>query len=948
MAFVIGEVVAPISGDPSGFHKAVSDVERAGNNLARNMSTKMQDVGKSMSNVGMGMSKYVTAPLVGVGTAAVMTVANFDDAMSKVRAISGATGDDFDKLRQQAVDLGSTTRFSAAEAAEGMSYLALAGWDTNEILEATPALLDLASAGAVELGAAADIVSDTMSAFGMSAEEATRASDVFARAQADSNQDVMMLGETMKYAAPVAQAFGASLEETAAIAGKMADAGIKGSQAGTALRSGFLRLAAPTKEVNDGLKMLGVEATNTDGSMRNVMDILRDMESGMGDLSESQRLQAMRAIFGTNAMAGWQAVMEQGVDSLDDLHTELLNADGSAKEISDTMEDNLAGAFRAMRSAIDGFLIQVGDVLKPYVQAAAEWIGNLAAKFGQLSDGAKRAIVIGAVIVAALGPILLIVGKVISIIGKLIPVFGQLGKAASFVARLPMMFGKIPLIIGKVVAAFAKVKAVFLALTGPIGIIIGIIALLVAGFVKLWRENEEFRESVIAAWEKIKASAIEIWNAIQPIIEGVMEGIKATVSVVLGWIAWFWETWGKTILDVVMVIWDQIALVIMTVVKVIAGIIDFVMSVIRGDWESAWEAIKSIGEAVWEFIKGTVENVFGAIATIIISITEAIGEFFEEHWEGIRDFFAGIWDAMKEKVNQVIEAMYTYVTDRIEAMKEWLAETWESIKETVSEAWENMKSAIAEKAQEIYDGIKERFTAVLEWIGGLPAQLLALGTEMISKLWDGIKNFFRDTVVGGIKDLIKNNIRNPFADIDLFQIGKDIVQGLINGIRNMGSNLTGAIRGVAEGAVDRAKAFFGIGSPSKVFEGIGTNIGEGLTIGIENAQRMVEGAMEGMSGRVISAGVISAGVDVSDDGAFAGMRGLLGGAMENMSAGIANAGLSGAGKQTVNHSGTIRIVGVGSKGEFVDSVDVVIERLAQTFADNDRRLQNRVGLVPNN
>ena len=237
----------------------------------------------------------IALSVAGVGLSAsdlVTTYNDFETGMSAVKSLSGATNEEFIQLKQTAKDLGATTAFSASEASEGMQYLAMAGWDTNEIIAAMPGLLDLAAAGATDLGAAADIVSDVMTAMGMEANEASRAADVFAKAATSSNTTVEMLGETMKYAAPIAHTFGMSLEEVAALAGMMANAGIKGSQAGTALRASLLRMSKPTTDMQKTMTELGISFTDANGNMKKTGDIVRKHEKSFTDLSESQRHEA--------------------------------------------------------------------------------------------------------------------------------------------------------------------------------------------------------------------------------------------------------------------------------------------------------------------------------------------------------------------------------------------------------------------------------------------------------------------------------------------------------------------------------------------------------------------------------------------------------------------------------------------------------------------------------
>ncbi|MEJ8546632.1 phage tail tape measure protein [Brevibacillus borstelensis] len=419
---------------------------------------KLKDVGSKLTSIGKDLSAKVTAPIVGLGTAAVATVSKFDDGMSKVQAITGATAAEMEKLRQQAKDLGRDTRFSASEVADAYNYLGMAGWKTNQILEATPAMLNLAAAGAIDLGRAADIVSDTMSQFGLDASQAGHAADIFAVAQANANLNVDMLGHTMKYAGPVANAFGASLEETSAMAMIFANAGIKADQAGTALRSGFTRLAAPPKEAADALAELNIKTKDSAGNMLPLQDIVAQLSTKFSGLSESQQLSAAKAIFGQEAMAAWIAAIQTGPETLQRFTDMLINSTGAADKMAKTMEDNIGGSFRSLKSAIEGAAIAIGDRLKEPIRAIADHITALTRKFSQISPAMQDLIIKIGLIAAAIGPALVVIGTLVSSVGSIASAFGAVSLAV------------------------AEAGGILAVLTGPIGLTVGAIAgLTVAG-----------------------------------------------------------------------------------------------------------------------------------------------------------------------------------------------------------------------------------------------------------------------------------------------------------------------------------------------------------------------------------------------------------------------------------------------------------------------------------
>lgn len=374
---------------------------------AYNQATANSNAARSNLGSAVMLGTTIAAPFI----AATKTAANFDFEMHKVKAISGATDEEFKTLTDTAKKLGATTEYTAAEASAGMRYLAMAGFKTNQITAAMPPLLDLATAGSVDLARASDIVSDTMTAFGLSAGETKRICDVFAVTVTNTNTDVNMLGETMKYAAPISKAFGVSLEETSAIAGLMANAGIKASQAGTSLRSGMLRLAGPPKMAADALdkmgisleelnveqreaaivlKELGISMEDANGP-RKMSIILEELRKKMADYSNEQKLATAKAVFGTNAASGWVAVLDQGSASLEKMTTALENSEGAASKTADIMRNNAQGAMTALSSAIEGVAIAVGSTMLPALQETAVFVTGYTSQLAEFATEHKTA-----------------------------------------------------------------------------------------------------------------------------------------------------------------------------------------------------------------------------------------------------------------------------------------------------------------------------------------------------------------------------------------------------------------------------------------------------------------------------------------------------------------------------------------------------------------------------
>lgn len=369
-------------------HKIAADV---------NAKSARSDLGSTLAT-----SAVMAAPFVGMLSKA----ADFEAVMSKVKAITVSDDKAMQQLTATARELGEKTMFSATQAGEAMTYLGMAGWNSQQIMAGMPGLLNLAAASGTDLARTADIVSDDLTAFGLSAEHAGHMADVFAKTSTKTNTNVEMLGETMKYAAPVAHAFGASLEETAALTGIMANSGIKASAAGTALRSGFLRLAgtsakstkaieemglslseatAQQEEARAALASLGIAMDDTNGP-RKMGAIVRDLADKTKDMSKEQRLATLATIFGTNAASAWVAVIDQGPDALDQLTKELENSDGAATAMAETMQNNARGAMVRLQSASESVAISIGGTMLPTLAELGDSLANEAAYVSKVAS----------------------------------------------------------------------------------------------------------------------------------------------------------------------------------------------------------------------------------------------------------------------------------------------------------------------------------------------------------------------------------------------------------------------------------------------------------------------------------------------------------------------------------------------------------------------------------
>ena len=586
----------------------------------------LEKVGGKIADVGETLTTHVTVPVLAAGTAAVKTASDFDTAMSKVAAVSGATGDELQDLRDKAREMGAKTKFSASEAAEAMNYMAMAGWKTGDMLDGIEGIMNLAAASGEDLATTSDIVTDALTAFGLTAADSGHFADVLAAASSNANTNVSMMGETFKYCAPVAGALGFSCEDTAEAISLMANSGIKGSQAGTALRSMMNALAGEVKFCGDSFGEIEIATTNADGSMRDLNDILADCRVAFSQMSESEQASAAQALVGKNAMSGFLAVMNAAPSDIEKLNSaistcsdEVDGYNGVTEKMAAVMQDNLGGQLTILKSQLEELAISFGEILMPAIRAIVTKIQALVDKLNQMDPATKETIVKIALVAAALGPLLVVVGKTMVTVGKLM----------QFISNLPT-------IIAGAKAAFSSFGAAIGGISAPVVAVIAVIAALVAAFVHLWKTNDEFRAKITAIWEQIKGifsgfcqGIVDRLNALGFDFENIGEVIKAV-----------WDGLCKFLKPIFEGQFQQIANTFKAVTDIILSILDIFVGIFTGDWSRVWNGIKGIFVAVWNFLKDTLQNYMNVLCNIFGTSLDEVKEFWVNVWNAIKNFLS--------------------------------------------------------------------------------------------------------------------------------------------------------------------------------------------------------------------------------------------------------------------------------------------------------------------
>jgi TP901 family phage tail tape measure protein len=648
----VGYLLLDTKGFQSGFSSAMKDMKTFQDESAT-VSDKFSAMGSALTSVGGTLTKSVTLPLVGVGAAVMKVGSDFEAQMSRVQAISGATGDELKALTDQAIDLGATTAFSAGEAAEGMENLASAGFNTQEIMSAMPGLLDLAASSGAELGTASEIAASAIRGFGLAASDAGHVADVFAEAAARTNAQTEDMGEAMKYIAPVAKAMGQSLEETAAAVGIMSDAGIKGSQAGTSLRSALSRLAKPTDVMLAKMGELGLSFYDAQGNMLPLNGIIEQLETNMAGLTQEQRNNALITLFGQESLSGMLALMERGPEELRALTESFEDCDGAAAEMAETMLDNTKGSVEEMMGSIETLAIRLQQVMAPAVTAVVQKITEFVNKLSSLSPETLQMIVTIAGVVAALGPLLLIIGKLSSAIGSIISLVGGAG----------------------------GLSAVLTALTGPIGIVIAAIAALVTAWVT---DFGGIREKTAEIFEAIKSVFTTAWEFISNL----------------------WNENFLNIQNIAQTVWSNIELIFSTAFNLISNAFQIFAALFQGDWDTAWNLVKEGASLIWETIKTLFSNFLNLLVDTLIHIGVRLLQAAKDTFNKVKEGFQNVWDAIKtwfsEVVNDPVNTIKGIGSALFEAGKSIFTSLWDGMKsiwESITSWVSNAVNWISEKVQ---------------------------------------------------------------------------------------------------------------------------------------------------------------------------------------------------------------------------------------------------------
>lgn len=726
------------------------------------MGSKLESLGSKITSIGSQLTQKLTVPIVTAFGAAIKTTADFEAEMSKVQAISGATAEQLSILTDKAREMGAKTKFTATEAGQAFEYMAMAGWKTEDMLGGIEGIMNLAAASGEELGTTSDIVTDALTAFGMEANEAGRFADILASAASNANTNVAMMGESFKYVAPVAGAMGYSAEDVAIALGLMANSGIKADMAGTSLRNMMQRMAKPTKESQAAMDRLGISLQDDEGNMlsfRQIMDTLRDSmvdinmsledynfqldlldeslangsltqkkyDEALEELNKqafgaegAEQARAAAMLGGTRAMAGLLAITNASIEDYEKLTEAIDNssqqfamlADGSIKPLNEALKDgseiigtyngqaeamaavmlnNLSGQWTIIKSKLSEFALSIGNLLLPKLKELTQYISDLVDKFNNMSDEEKMQIVKIAGIAAAIGPLLMGLGKFIGIIGKILQFAPQIATALQGASGAMSGLG----------AGAAGAIAPVLAIVAAIGV-------LVAAFVNLWNNNEQFRTGMTATWDRIKESFSGFIEAIQERLPAIQEAFNNVVEVVKP----IWDGFCQLLGPTFQAAFDTIAVILDALFNAIINVIDMITGLLTGNKELFMQGLTGFLTTIWTYLLNWWTILWTWITETINVVLSFFGTSLEELWETIKTFFTELWEGVTEKVTELVdwviekvEEICTFISSLPDRFYQWGVDMIQGLIDGIRSMINEVGNAIEEVASKIAEFI---------------------------------------------------------------------------------------------------------------------------------------------------------------------------------------------------------------------------------------------------
>lgn len=802
---------AKITGDASKFQKAMQQAETSMQKLNQKFGSfggALETLGGKMTSAGTKITALEAAAggaAVALGTQAVKAGASFEAEMSKVSAISGSTGNDLKALTDKAKEMGKKTKFSATESAEAFEYMAMAGWKTDDMLNGIEGIMNLAAASGEDLATTSDIVTDALTAFGLSASDSAEFSDVLAAASSNANTNVSMMGDTFKYVAPVAGALGYSVQDTAIAVGLMANSGIKASQAGTSLRAILSRLAKPTEQVQTAMNELGISLTDSNGNMKSMRQVMEDMRNGFSGLTKDQQANYAATIGGQEAMSGLLAIVNASEEDFNKLTTAIDGSEGTCKNMANTMQKNLSGQFTILKSQIEGINIQIFEKMEPallqVVQAANGMISafNAAKDAGGVGKGIEAAIkaLDGMVSAGAISDVFstiadklqLVYDKLKSLKDSGVPI-EKIAAAAAALGPTLVVAGKASTVLG---GGFQSVSGIIGSLSGVFGGAKSEISGLAGWFGKFSGLLKNAKGSLLAAggafqtlFGKMKLIGGGIFgkigtglSALASKFSGITGPIKNVAALLGGKVS---AVFGK-VSGVFSKIGGVFGAVGEKLAPLISGFQDFAVK-IGGALSSVLQVAGSFGGQFTSILMKAFG--FGAIGGLILVGLGLIQKNFG-------DKIGEILTMVQEKAPQIITDFCTGITEKIPELISQGAALVGNLLDTLTALAPSIISGGANILVSLAAGFAEELPTLLEKAGGLIISIvqalteklpviLNTGMQIISSLVQGISSFLPELIPAAVEMIL--TLADSLVDQlpDLIDSGIQLLEAVVKGI----------------------------------------------------------------------------------------------------------------------------------------------------------------------
>ena len=855
----LGSIVAHLKLEMNDFNSNLNRAKDAIDSTSNNFRG-VEAAGKTFSSVGKFLTAGVTTPVVAIGSSVVKTQAQFQDAMAKVQALSGASGKELTLLENTAKKMGSTTVFSASECADALGYMALAGWDANQSSSALPGVLNLAAASSMDLADASDMVTDYLSAFGMKAGDAGKMADMLAFAQANSNTTTQQLGEAFKNCSVNAKGMGQDMYTTTALLGALSNQGLKGSEAGTALNAVFRDMTNHMKNGQIQIGETNVALVDSHGNFRDMKDIIADVNKATDGMSESEKQAALSTVFTADSIKAMGILLNTGADEIRGFDGELRNSKGTAGEMANTMNNTLSGALKGLSSAWEGLKLNLIDTNGP-LTTLIQKLTELVRWFDGLSPSVKQTITIIGLLVAAVGPVLMILGKFMSSISAIkggITILSSIFSAVSGVIGgifSTVITGVYVFITDTLIPAFSALWGMMLA--HPIVAIVAAIAALAAGFVYAWNNIDGFKEFWINLWEQVKQKFFECVDLIKSKLQEWGSNLTTFFTQTLP------NAWNS------MLNWfQQLPAKLQAYLQVA---ITYVRKWVHDMTEKAKEMGTKFVENVSNFIKNLPEKIAYWLAFAVTKAALWVVNMAKKAKEMGTKFITNAINAIKQLPGKI----QTWLTNTINKVTTWVTNMVNKAKQMGTKFLNNVVNAIKQLPGKIQTWLTNTINKVTTWVTNMANKAKTAGQQflnnvsnMIKQLPGKIQSFLTQTisrVTSFVSQMASkarqagqrfaSNIKSALTSLpgQMASIGRNIIQGLINGIGNAAGALYNKMQSIAKSALDGAKAALGIKSPSRKFrDEVGKWIPEGIAVGINANADSVMQSMENLSNGLVT------------------------------------------------------------------------------------------------